>query len=575
MRKLLLAFIFPLSAYLSFCQEWLTPFEKSGAKETTTYFECVQFYKTMDATSPLVKMIQGDTTDAGYPLHVVFYNSAGNFNIQDPSQRNRLVILINNGIHPGEPDGIDASMLLIRNLVNKQLIISNNILLAIIPTYNIGGALQRNSNSRVNQQGPVSYGFRGNAQNLDLNRDFMKADSRDAIAFEKMFQWLQPDIFVDNHVSDGADYQHTFTLLTSQHNKLPDPIGKYLHDDLELALYQSMQQKGWDVCPYVNFEKALPSLGWPCFYDPPRYSSGYAALFSTIAFVPETHMLKPFADRVKSTYAFMQSLLEMSAMRLQSILENRRIAIRTVQQNKTFSYHWIIDSSRTDQVEFKGYDTGMVSSSVTGQQRLVYRHDKPYSKKVTYYNYMKPTQQTIKPAYFIIPAGWQAVIERLQLNGVKMQKLKKDTALICSFYKVDDYDTYQFAYETHYKHYNIRYHTEQDTILFHTGDYIFYTGQQSDLYMLESLIPDTDDSFFSWNFFDAILQQKEGYSDYRWEDLAGDWFEKNTDIREALEKRKQRDPEFAKDPSAQLYFVYIHSPWFEPYYRRIPVFFSY
>lgn len=575
MRKLFMVLLASLCTRFCFCQQWLTPYEISGEKETTTYFECVQFYQTMDAASPQVKMIRCDTTDAGYPLHVVLVNSAGNFSIHEPLNRNRIVILINNGIHPGEPDGIDASMLLIRNIVNKQLKISSDILLAIIPVYNIGGALQRNSISRVSQQGPLSYGFRGNAQNLDLNRDFMKADSRDAIAFEKIFQWLQPDVLVDNHVSDGADYQHTFTLLTTQHNKLQDPSGKYLHDELEPALYNTMQHKGWDVCPYVNFEEALPGRGWNCFYDPARYSSGYAALFSTMAFVPETHMLKPFAARVKSTYAFMESLLETTGTRHKAILEKRKMAINAIKQNKMFLYQWVIDSSRTDQIEFKGYDTGMVISNITGQQRMLYNHSKPFTRQVTYYNYMKPKQQIIKPAYFIIPAGWHAVIQRLQVNGVKMQRLKKDTAIIVSYFKIDNYKTYQSAYEKHYKHYNIRYHTEQDTIAFHTGDYIFHTGQQSDLYIMESLIPDTDDSFVSWNFFDAILQPKEGYSDYRWEDVGGNWLSQNSELKEALEKKKDKDPAFAADTDAQLYFVYRNSPWFDPNYMRIPVYFCY
>lgn len=575
MKKSLLVFAITLYGQYCLCQQWLTPFEKSGEKETTTYYDCIRFYQALDAASPLLKMIRCDTTDAGYPLHVLLFNSAGNFNVQDPASRNRVVILLNNGIHPGEPDGIDASMLLIRNLITKQIKINSNILLAVIPVYNIGGALKRNSTSRVSQQGPVSYGFRGNAQNLDLNRDFIKADSREAVAFEKIFQWLQPDIFVDNHVSDGADYQHTFTLLTTQHNKLPDPVGKFLHDEFEPAIYQGMQQKGWDVCPYVNFEEALPGRGWTCFYDPARYSSGYAALFSTISFVPETHMLKPFAARVKSTYAFMQSLLETAVAKQEVILEKRLLSINSVKQSKLFYYQWNTDSSRTDTIVFSGYDTGMVTSKITGEPRMFYNHDKPFSKEVTYYNFMKPLQLIVKPKLFIIPAGWHAVIQRLQVNGVKMQKLKKDTAIICNYYRVDRYETYKTVYEKHYKHYNIQYHTEQDTIAFHTGDYVLYTGQQSDLYIMETLIPDTDDSFFSWNFFDAILQPKEGYSDYRWEDVGGNWLLQNKDLKEALEKKKENDPAFAANTNAQLYFVYRHSPWFDPNYMRIPVYFTY
>ncbi len=574
MTKYLATAIFFIFYTYTQAQQWKTPFEQSEEKETTTYFECIKFYKALDAAYTQVKMTTGDTTDAGYPLHVVLYNNLGNFNIKHLEMRKQIVIFINNGIHPGEPDGIDASMLLLRNILNKQVKIKDNIILAIIPIYNIGGALQRNSTTRVSQDGPLSYGFRGNAQNLDLNRDFIKADSKNAMAFEKIFQWLQPEILVDNHVSDGADYQHTFTLLTTQHNKLPAPTGNFLHESLEPALYKSMQEKKWDICPYVNFEDALPGLGWSCFYDAPRYSSGYAALFSTITFVPETHMLKPFRERVKSTYAFMQSLLEVAGLNYQTILEKRRLSVSTTKEN-IFRYNWITDSSRNDIIQFKGYDTGTTVSKITGQLRMFYNHDKPFTKDVVYYNYMKPKQEIIKPVYFIIPAGWHAVTKRLQWNGVKMKQLKNDSSIVCSYFVLDHYDTYRSAYEKHYKHYNIQYHTEQDTITFHKGDFLFYTGQESDLYIMEALIPDTDDSYFSWNFFDAILQPKEGYSNHRWEDVGGNWLAQNTELKAALERKKQTDSTFAADTDAQLYFVYKNSPWFDPNYLRIPVYFNY
>ena len=168
--------------------------------------------------------------------------------------KNKIVILINNGIHAGEPDGIDASMMLARDIVNKKVTLPKNVVLAFIPIYNIGGCLNRNSTSRVNQNGPVEYGFRGNSQNLDLNRDFIKCDSRETMSFANIFQNLNPDIFIDNHVSDGADYQHTMTLLTTQYDKLGGDLGNWLKNNFEPSIYHNMKEKGWDLIPYVDFE---------------------------------------------------------------------------------------------------------------------------------------------------------------------------------------------------------------------------------------------------------------------------------------------------------------------------------
>ena len=308
MKKYLIIFIQFFSA-TCFSQNMLTTFEKSNGTETTQYLQCISFYEELAAKySHVIHIKNFDSTDAGYPLQLVIYNSNKNFSPADAHKKGNVVILINNGIHPGEPDGIDASMMLMRDMATGKIKVPINIFFAVIPVYNIGGSLNRGT-TRVNQDGPTSYGFRGNSQNLDLNRDFIKCDSKDAQAFTKIFHWLNPDILIDTHVSDGADYQHVFTVVTSLYNKLGGPIGEYLHNRFEPALFKSMHEKNIEAIPYVNVEDN-PSDGWTAFYESPRYSSGYAALFQTMSFMSETHMLKPFKDRVLSTYASLQSSIE-------------------------------------------------------------------------------------------------------------------------------------------------------------------------------------------------------------------------------------------------------------------------
>ena len=156
-----------------------TPFEKSNGKKSATYFEAVKWYKDLDKNSPKISVKEMGPTDAGYPLHLVMISADGKFDPITWHQQKKAVLLINNGIHPGEPDGIDASMILVRDIVNNKIKLPENVALAFIPVYNIGGCLNRNSYTRANQNGPEEYGFRGNAQNLDLNRDFTKADSKE------------------------------------------------------------------------------------------------------------------------------------------------------------------------------------------------------------------------------------------------------------------------------------------------------------------------------------------------------------------------------------------------------------
>ncbi|QEC69525.1 hypothetical protein FRZ67_20280 [Panacibacter ginsenosidivorans] len=571
MKKLIIS-IFLLNNIAGLAQQFTTTFEKTKGLQTVTYFGCTDYYNALKAKFNTIDIKKFDTTDAGYPLQLVIFSNDRNFNPAEWHRKNKVVILVNNGIHPGEPDGVDASMMLMRDLATGKLKIPVNVVIAAIPIYNIGGSLNRNNFSRVNQNGPESYGFRGNSQNLDLNRDFIKADSKDAHAFEEIFQWLDPDIFIDNHVSDGADYQHTMTMLTTQHNKLGGEIGSFLHETFEPALFKSMEAKQWPMCPYVNFEEGNVETGWEAFYDPPRYSSGYAALFQTIAFVPETHMLKPFKDRVISTYAFMQTVIEQAGTYAAEIIAKRKASIEAVEQQKNFTISWQVDSSKYDLIPFKGYEAAYKTSVVTDMQRLYYDHNKPFEKQVKFYNTYKPMLTIQKPKAYIIPQGWQNAIDLLKLNGVRFDRIKKDTVINVSYYHIDDYKSAARPYEKHHFNYNVKVTEMPGSIRFLKGDYIIYTGQRADRYIVETLEPQADDSYFHWNFFDAILQQKEGYSDYRWEDVAADFLQQHPELRTQLEEKKRTDTAFAASSAAQLNFVYKNSPYYEPEHLRYPVY---
>jgi hypothetical protein len=361
------------------------------------------------------------------------------------------------------------------------------------------------------------------------------------------------------------------TLLTTQHNKLGGEIGNFLHDVFEPALYKSMEKKNWPMIPYVNFWGADPGNGWTAFMDPPRYSSGYAALFQTMAFVPETHMLKPFAERVKSTYALMQTMMDEAAKHATSIKQKRKASIQSMMKQKEFGLSWKIDSSKTDKISFLGYESGKKISEVTGMDRLYYNRSKPYTRQIDFYNYFAAENIVSKPKAYIIPQGWHAVIDLLKLNGVKMKRLNKDSLIEVEAYRIEDYQTRTRAYEKHYQHYNIKVSNSKQRVVFLKGDYIIYTGQRADRFIVEMLEPTNDDSYFAWNFFDAILQQKEGYSDYRWEDVAALYLKQHPEIRAELEERKKTDKQLAP-ASAQLEFVYKRSPYYEKEHLRYPVF---
>jgi hypothetical protein len=325
-----------------------TPFELHGKNYSATYEECIAYYKQLDRAHTCVSMETMGMTDAGLPLHIVMISRHGKNNPEDWKKKKMVVILINNGIHPGEPDGIDASMMLVRDAarqIEETDSFPSNVALAIIPVYNIGGCLNRSEYYRVDQNGPTAFGSRGNSQNLDLNRDFIKCDSKEAKSFAELFHWIQPDIFIDNHVSDGADYQHVMTLATTQHHKLGGAMGQYLHLVLEPELYRDMKSKNYPMIPYVNVWGKDARTGWSEFFDGPRYSSGYASLFNVFAFTAETHMLKPYPLRVDATYQLMKSMIAFSAIHADTIKNLRQLQYNNQMKQRIFSLSWRHDNT--------------------------------------------------------------------------------------------------------------------------------------------------------------------------------------------------------------------------------------
>ena len=547
-------------------------FEKSNGKETATYFEAIQWYKDLSKISTEISIKEMGATDAGYPLHLIMISADKKFNPDKWHTQKKVVILVNNGIHPGEPDGIDASMMLIRDILNKKIKLPANIAIAFIPVYNIGGCLNRNSYTRVNQNGPAEYGFRGNAQNLDLNRDFTKADTKEAKSFTQIFHYLNPDILIDNHVSDGADYQHTMTLISTQYNKLNPVLGKWLKEDFEPVIYKNMATKGWDLIPYVDFETTDFDKGMQMFYDPPRYSSGYAALFNTLSFMPETHMLKPYKQRVNSTYDLMVSFIEAASLKANEIIEHRKVAQANVVAQQKFPLKWVPETTLFREIIFKGYERDSAKSEATGLQKMFYNHDKPFTKKIKFFDVFNGVDLIEKPVAYIVPYGWLAVIDLLKLNGVMVSQFKKDTSVTVTAYYIDGYKSLALAYEKHHKNYDIQVSVSKKNQRFLKGDFIVYMNQQSNRYIIEMLEPTGNDSFFAWNFFDGILQQKEGYSDYRWEDIAAGVLKANPALRQKLEEKKLADAKFANNPSAILNFIYKKSVYSENAYLKYPVY---
>jgi hypothetical protein len=547
-----------------------TPFELSKDKNyTATYAEVVTYYKGLAKQQPQMRLFNYGSTDIGKPLTLVVLSKDKVFDPVLIKKQNKRILLINNGIHPGEPEGIDASMMLVRDLLKKNQL-PKDVVLCFIALYNIDGSINRGV-SRVNQNGPRAYGFRGNYRNLDLNRDFIKADSKNAIAFAQILNTWQPEVLLDNHTSDGADYQYVMTLIETQKDKQNPILASYTSKTLTPDLYKSMKKSGFEMIPYGAGEQGLPDSGIVSFMETPRFSTGFAAQHNIISYMTETHMLKPFDKRVWATYNFMQHLIDICQRDARLLGTMKKQVDAGVSKQKTFALNWVLDESKVDTITFKGYAAEYKASDVSGLKRLYYDRNKPYSKTIKFYNTYKASSTVDKPVAYIIPQAWGKVIDLFKLNRVAMSRLAHDTMLSLQMYYIGDYKTPAKPYEGHYIHSNVQLNPVDTKVRFYEGDYVVYVNQPINRYIVETLEPQGVDSFFAWNFFDSMLGQKEYFSNYVFEDVAAQMLKDDPALRKKLDDAKAADPKLAASAAAQLNFVYRNSPYFEKTFLRYPV----
>ena len=546
---------------------------KFTGDSTVTWEQAIARYQELDRMHSGAQLFEIGQDDDGSPIHLFVISDGTGFTSDSIRTAGKNILWITNGIHPGEPDGIDASLLLAHALLESDQLmgLTERTAVCIVPVYNVSGARQRGSFSRANQTGPAEYGFRGNERNLDLNRDFVKVDASNTQGMESALVRWDPDIYFETHVSDGADHQYVMELLTTQKDKLDGGLSQFMTRTLIPELYQWMERKEMLMCPYFETKGETPEEGLVGFYDSPRYSTGYNALSDRIGILAESHMLKPYGDRVNATFQLMLATLSVMDKYAEELKRTRLSAKSSSASSEEIGLNWRLDTTAVEQIPWKGYETLHEPSAVSGQPRLRYDRGKPVNTKVPWMDTYRPTIIKQKPKGYLIPRAWSDIAIRLKAQGVEVSEIPAATAYNVEVDSIADFKTTQQPYEGHYLHWDIHCATTITTHFAQPGDHYVRTGQVTDRYIMETLEPEGEDSFFAWGFFDSVLQQKEWFSDYVFEDIAAELLKNDPALKAALEEKRTADPAFAKDAWAQLYFVYQRSPYFEKSYRRYPI----
>jgi hypothetical protein len=556
--------------------ELKTPFETGNQNQTTTWADCIAWYEDLARRYPSVlRFFSIGTSDAGVPIHAGVVSADGVFGREQIKRSGRPVFFNNNGIHPGEPEGVDACMALVRDFCMEpaRLAALGETVFLFVPLYNVDGSLNRNNTSRVNQDGPEQFGFRGNSRHLDLNRDFVKCDTLTAQVFNRFFADWDPDVMVDTHTSNGADYTYTMTLIHTQADKLGGGLGEFLRETMVPHIYADMDKRGWPTCPYVNPVKDSPDHGIAEFLETARFSTGYAALHNTIGFMPETHMLKPFADRYHSMRALVESTLAFTVANAPTIQALRRAAREEGRTRSEWPIHWAMDEANPSSFRFKGYEAKYKPSVLGDYTRLYYDRSSPWERDIAYYNSFPADVTVAAPRAYVVPKAWREAIERLEWNGVKMERVDSERVVEASYYHIASVGSRPTAYEGHMFHDDVQVEKRRGQVKLGAGDYIVPLDQDNARYVVETLEPQAHDSFFRWGFFNSVLEKKEAYSDYVFEDEAEDMLLAEPALAAKFDAWKAANPSLLANQEAVLDFIFANCERYrEPEWRRYPVF---
>jgi hypothetical protein len=435
----------------------------------------------------------------------------------------------------------------------------------------VDGCRNRGATSRANQIGPEVFGFRGNDRHLDLNRDFIKCDSLAAQAFNRFFAAWSPDMMVDTHTSNGADYSYTMTLIPTQPDKLGGALGGYLRNTLLPAIYRGMNEQGWPTCPYVNPVAETPDDGIADFLETPRFSTGYAALHHTLGFMPESHMLKPYVDR----YAAMRTLVEVCLGWLVAHGEDIRALRQQARAERPAQWplRWAIDTGKSTPLRFAGYEAVRSPSRIGRYQRLSYDRSRPWERDIAHFNHAVVTDSVQAVGGYLIPQAWREAIERLKWNSVQLHRLKSDEVVNARVYRIGRATTRAVPYEGRNFHDEVELTTHEEVITARAGDMWVSLDQPNARYVVETLEPRAHDSLFRWGFFDSVLERKEHYSDYVFEDTAEAMLRAEPGLRERFDAWAAENPARLADATQVLDFIYhCGQRHTEPEWRRYPVF---
>jgi hypothetical protein len=574
----LFSFLFSAIIFSANAQDtkFLTWFEKSGGKETPRYAQTVEYCKLIDEASPMLTYNTFGISPQGRELPLLIADKDG---LSDPKkirEKGRVIILIEACIHAGESDGKDAGLMLLRDIAlgGKEAML-DKVSILFIPIFNVDGHERFGPYNRINQNGPKEMGWRTTAQNLNLNRDFMKAETPEMQAWLKFYNTWLPEFFIDCHVTDGADYQYKITYALETYGNMDKNLTNWTRDVFELQMTKQMLAIGYPMLSYVEFRNWHdPRSGLVTGVAPPMISQGYTAIQNRLGLLIETHMLKPYAVRVKATYELLRVTIDMlnkEGNTLQKIEQQAdNFVVSPEFRKQEMPLRFTDSESDSTIVNFLGYEYTTEKSELTGGEWFKYDTTKPVVLKAPFFDKPNVTFSCLLPEAYIIPPEWQELTDKMILHGVKVKYLEAPATCAVQSYKFSNAKWQQRPYEgRHGVTFDCSSITE--TRNYPAGSAVIDMNQRTARVIAHFLEPKASDSFVGWGFFDAVFEQKEYAESYVMEVEGRRLLASYPDLAVEFEKKKIAEPEFAKDPDAILNWFYSKTPYWDKHVNVYPV----
>ena len=513
---------------------------------------------------------QNDTIPA-----LIIYKDKAN-NPTEITKQNKATLMIQAGIHAGEPDGIDAGFMLIRTLFSNTnyLDLLDNVSIIFIPVFNVDGLKLLSPYHRINQNGPELQGWRANAHNLNLNRDYMKANSVEMKYWLQFYYYWNPDLFIDCHTTDGADYQYVMTFDMQLPPFMSDKYNDFFKNNFIQNFIYEMDNKGYLATQYVAFRNWFsPESGLAASLYSPMLSHGYPLLNNRPALLLETHMLKPYKQRVLATHQALLITLQWinnNKNNFKNILTNEDAHSLSIAKPQIyFPIEYKLADHQSKKI-LKGYQLNKVVSPITGISYYTYDNTKPMDLTLDFWDSIEVKNNITLPFGYILDPEWKNLIEILELHQIYFITFSEEMNLKVQYYYLTKLEFDNAIFEGTFKpifSYQIR-----DTLLkFPKGSYFIPIHQKAWKRIVYLLEPESSTGFMQMGYFNSMFERKEYGEIYVLDTLAQNML-KDKKIAAAFEEKKAKEPDFAKDPWSQLMWFYDNSPWRDQRRQTIPVF---